>query len=73
MVSLMVALSPHAEEQEFYAFKFWQGVVQGHPPEACRKASGQRRLSAMILLPAKARNRGQIRTETLSCRRKRGL
>ena len=65
----MVSLSSHTEEHEFYAFKFWQDVVHGHPPEAFRKMNGHSRLSVMLLLPFEARNRRhkrQIQKEILS-------
>lgn len=63
---MMVSLSPHAEEHEFYAFEFWQDVVHRHPPEAYRRKNGHSRLSVMILLPFKARHRRQIQEEILS-------
>lgn len=57
VVSIMVSSSSHAEEHEFYAFKFWQDIVHGHSPEAFRKTNGHSRLSVMILLPFKTKNR----------------
>lgn len=53
-------LEPHTEEHEFYAFKFWQDVVCGHPPEAFGKTNGHSGSSVINRLPFKARNKRQI-------------